>query len=532
MNSKGSIEVGMRQNVEQQIIKSLIKTKKPYLTAQELADSIHVSRRTIFNNIPKAKELCEKSGNQLISVKTKGYRIEGIGKVNLNFDLEKDYQIKPYNEEYRLYILYLLLTEEEELHISELSEILFLSRPTIYKILNDITKWLAEYDLKLNISRKGVKISDGEKRKREVIKNWLNKAEQFLDKNKNSSNLKLDKCFNDFMVVEFEFALSLVKKVCDLNKLFLSRYELDNMTYLLETMVFRIMSNKHVSVRDRTIELCLKFFTEEKFYITLHLLEEKIGINISNSEMTYLLISILNSCYIEETSIKQRMQEAKIDEELLLELLDYLKKHLNIVEEDYIELINNIEYIVKREIMFKIKVDKGESSKYYGTILKKYQSSVIMAHELFSIISSYYKLEYDEKTICNIAFSIMSITHKNKKSIKVALFHNCDVFEFNFVFLTIQNFPYISLRFSTDNRNELDKYLAKNKVDLVITTTDFESDITKVLKISKVFSEEEIIETFKIINKIYQDTNFSRIVRGINLDKLDKLDKAIGNGKV
>ena len=89
------------------------------------------------------------------------------------------------------------------------------------------------------------------------------------------------------------------------------------MTYLLETMVFRIMSNKHVSVRDRTIELCLKFFTEEKFYITLHLLEEKIGINISNSEMTYLLISILNSCYIEENSIKQRMQEAKIDEELL-----------------------------------------------------------------------------------------------------------------------------------------------------------------------------------------------------------------------
>ena len=509
----------MKQNIEKLIIKSLIKTQKPYLTAQELADIIHVSRRTIFNNLSKVKEICEKSGCFLISVKSKGYRIEGVEKIHANLNLEKVDRIKPFNKEYILYILYLLLSEEDEIHISELSEILFLSRPTVYKILDDIAKWFARYDLKLEVSRKGIKVENGEKRRRDAIKDWLNETEKFLNVNGSLNVLKLNKCFSDFMIIEDELALDLVKRVSDSNKLFLSQYELNNMAYLLEAMLYQICSHKYVTVRKRTLDLCLEFFTEEKFNYAIYLVETATNISVSENEMAFFLISLLNNSYIEDRSLKRRMQETEIDKELIAKMLDYLRIHLNIDDVDYMELINEIEYIIKREILFKIKADRGESSEHYRTILKKYQSSVIMAQELFEIISEFYSIEYDEKTICNIAFTIMSITHKNKKNVKTILFHNCDIFEFNFVFLSLNNFPYISLLFSTDNIDELESYLRMNDIDLIITTTDLENKTIPILKISKVFGGKEIIENFKYINQIYQNVNFRRIIKGIDLNR-------------
>ena len=257
-----------------------------------------------------------------------------------------------------------MLSEEDEIHISELSEILFLSRPTVYKILDDIANWFARYDLKLEVSRKGIKVENGEKRRRDAIKDWLNETEKFLNVNGSLNVLKLNKCFSDFMIIEYELALDLVKRVSDSNKLFLSQYELNNMTYLLEAMLYQINSHKYVTIRKRTLDLCLEFFTEEKFNYAIYVVETATNISVSENEMAFFLISLLNNSYIEDRSLKRRMQETEIDKELMDKMLDYLRIHLNIDDVDYIKLINEIEYIIKREILFKIKADRGESSEH------------------------------------------------------------------------------------------------------------------------------------------------------------------------
>ena len=65
------------------------------------------------------------------------------------------------------------MNEDEKIHISELEEILYLSRPTIYKLIHEVEEWFRQTDIELTMDHKGISIRYGERRYRQALKNWI-----------------------------------------------------------------------------------------------------------------------------------------------------------------------------------------------------------------------------------------------------------------------------------------------------------------------------------------------------------------------
>ncbi len=106
----------------------------------------------------------------MISQKSRGYKIQNTYDLELYIKRQNIQYNHTSNQEKKLYIIYLLLSDEEPIHISELEEIMFLSRPTIYKLIDELTVWFQEVEIKLNITRKGISIIYGERRYRQALK--------------------------------------------------------------------------------------------------------------------------------------------------------------------------------------------------------------------------------------------------------------------------------------------------------------------------------------------------------------------------
>ena len=136
-----------------------------------------------------------------------------------------------------------------------------------------------------------------------------------------------------------------------------------------------------------------------------------------------------------------------------------------------------------------------------------------MAQELYQIIAKYYSIEYYQKTICNIAFSILHVLQKNKRNLKAVLVHNCDIFEFKFVWQSLQSFPFIEMVFSADSVGKLNSYLEKNATDVIISTIGYQNETIPTIEISKVFGGNETVERMGVINQLYQRINFEELMR-------------------
>ncbi len=510
----------MYNQIQLAIIKVLIRSPLSYMTAQNIADNLHVSRRTVFNNLKGVQQICFENEANLISIKSKGYRIENPSKLIIFLKNQNHEYINANHQEYKLYILYLLISDETPLHISELESIMYLSRPTIYKLLDECSKWFEDYKIELVLSRKGIYLQTGEKRLRAAIKGWINETKHYyVSKDKDQTDyFKLKSCLKEFIICDFQTVVQAIDWICELNKIHLSRFELTNMAVLLEVIIYRIEQNHYAVISDRLFHIVSNFYTETKISCMLDYLKERICEKLTAREVVYFMASVLINADLEDRNLlSEKIQNIELNQTMINECESYLKQHLNIQDADFEALIEDIQYIVKNEVLLQIKGETGKGNKHYNSILKNYHSAVIIAKELYLIISKYYSTESYEKMICKIVFSILSATQKNKQNLKVAFYHDCDFFEFKYVLLCLQSFPFISLVYITDSQTKLEDYLQKNHSDLIISTVEYQSNDLPVLVISKVFGGVETAENIKEINKIYQAVNFKNIIKNIEI---------------
>lgn len=508
--------MGMQKEIPVEMIRILANTENEYVTAEKLAESLQVSRRTVFNNMKAAREICLLYDSEIISVKSKGYKIRKSAGIR-GFLKEKQVRYKhTENKEYKLYIIYLLLDEEEVLHISELEDILYLSRPTIYRLLEEIGDWFEENKMKLIVSRKGISVETGEKRRRAAMKNWMTEVSQMLDGKGEGwrDTLKLRQCMEEFFPVDYSCAQKVVSDICESVKLVLSGFELGSMSFMLEVILYRIQNGFHVEISENLSDLMKVFFSEKKINDIVEEIEAVLNIRLPEREVIYFMMLLLNNGDLEDRSLLANPYHTiEVDAELMEECGNYLKRHLHIAPQDFRELIKDIQFIIMREVLFQIKGEAGRNSRHYNAITRKYNATVIMAQELYQIIAKYYKIEYYEKTICNIAFSILYVLQKNKRNLKAVLIHNCDIFELKFVWQSLQSFPFIDMVFSTDSVGKLNSYLEKNTPDVIISTIGYQNETIATIEISKVFGGEETVERIGVINQLYQRINFEELMR-------------------
>lgn len=503
----------MHTDTQMAIIRILIE-EADTISAEKIAQRLNVSRRTIFNNMEAVKRICNQYHATLISERSKGYRIENFYELCL-LDY-KDYQRVGY-EESRCYIIYLLLEDDEPIHISEIQDILYCSRPTVYKHLNNIKEWFQKFDVDLIISRQGIYIETGEKRYRHALNTWMLDTEELL-RNKQKLNdttdvFKLKSSLKQFITYDLEIISRSVESICAALKIHISLQEMKSISLLLEIILFRTNTGKYVKISDRLIHLTKSFFSDEIILRVNEIIHDAINIYLDEREIVYLIVSIVQIGNFSDAGIyAESTQNFVIDKMLLNKVESYVCTHLNISEASINEFMDDIEMIIKRETLFQIKGENSANSRYYDTILKNFHATVIMAQELFDMIASTYDIYYYEKVICNIAFSLLSIIQKNKQNLRAVLIHNCDIFEFKYVLSSLQCFPFISLVYSSDNRLGLEKYVTENQVDVIFSTINYQHSEYPVIEITKVFGRIESVEIIKRINQLYQTQNYYRIL--------------------
>lgn len=284
----------MNNGIQFTILRILIASPE-YISAQKIADSLKVSRRTIFNNMSEVRQICENHGAKLISSKSKGYKIEEYNNI-FKFVEEQNYDFqKLTNYECKLYIIYLLLIEDSPIRISELEEIVYLSRPTIYKLVEEMKEWFKQFDMNLKVTRSGISINGGERRYRDCLKNWILEVKShFHEKNEQDQDyFKLKKSCDTFFVKDYPLVYTATEKICEEFKVHCSNFELSKMAVLLEIIMYRNQNNHYTTLSKRFYELITSIYTLDKIEKIQNLMNDQLAFSFNLEEVIYFIASLI-----------------------------------------------------------------------------------------------------------------------------------------------------------------------------------------------------------------------------------------------
>lgn len=158
-------------------IAKLILLQKETFTYQNLADSLHLSTKTIRNQIDEVESFLNKY--QISLHRQPGIGIELIGTQQDILTCYKQclFEIKnshEYSSTIRQHIIiFVLLTRSKKTTMSYLENLLYITRPSIYNDLKEIEPFFLNNDVKIEKSRKaGIELLCGEKRKRKCLLDW------------------------------------------------------------------------------------------------------------------------------------------------------------------------------------------------------------------------------------------------------------------------------------------------------------------------------------------------------------------------
>ena len=201
--------------------------KQQPLTAQQIADYLNVSPRTIKTYI---KRINESFNETIISSSRKGYSIkqEKAESIFNQFKLEGD------NSGHINKLSQILLAEDKTFNIYDLSEQLYYSESTIRKDLSKLKDYFKKFHLILKINGDEIEVSGSETNKKKVISDLL-----YKELGINFLNLDyLQQCFDEVDIVSLNKIISDEIKI---SHLFINNYSLIDLTFHLAITIDRLL---------------------------------------------------------------------------------------------------------------------------------------------------------------------------------------------------------------------------------------------------------------------------------------------------
>jgi transcriptional antiterminator len=151
-----------------------ILIKSDYITAQKIAKTFDISKRTAYYDLEKAQNYLNKNNIELKSERHLGYYLSPNDKENVSKLLKyssKDYILS--SKERYIKILINLLICNEKITIEKLCDMLAVSRNTVLTDIKDSRKYITRYNLKIEFQN-GYKIQGKECNKRYLFINLHN----------------------------------------------------------------------------------------------------------------------------------------------------------------------------------------------------------------------------------------------------------------------------------------------------------------------------------------------------------------------
>lgn len=325
-------------------------------TYEQLALQLNISSRTIRNQIQSVEKLLDSFDLTLVRKPGFGLKLAGD-----KADILKCYKycIKESNNSKIIpakirknIILFLLLTHTAKLTISYLEYTLFITRPSIYNDLKELSAFLEEYEITIEKTRSnGLKLIAGEKRIRKCLLHWsIELIQDDLTKYSSHPEIKnfIQSVFNESN--QRNFLVNLIQSMLDEQNLLIAHEEFERLVTLWMISLIRLRKGYGVTLNRDLIKKINHTSFISAFEKNKERIESKFLVKLSETEMIYLISLIESSLLFPyETSIHSSNLSTQV-ETIVQRFLTVLSEKIEITDEYYFtkQLFPYIEKIVKK----------------------------------------------------------------------------------------------------------------------------------------------------------------------------------------
>jgi Transcriptional antiterminator len=428
---------------------SIILEQNEWIDANNLSIYFDVSTRTIRNYINKIKD--EFPG--LIISSYKGYKID-TDKLDsscntiINSDLNSRVD----------YIIRKLISSQKDLSVYDLADQLFISDSSFNRALDVIKNKLIKYDLSLKRKRNNIKIVGSELNKRKLINNLISKEST----NGFSLSNDLGLLSSEINITECQ---SILSKIFNDFNIYVNDYGFHTILLHVIVMVDRILKGNYINQTAQHIKVDNTY----DYQIALEIkksIRDKFLIEISDAELYYLRLVILNNCnnlnysFVNKDNINVYVEDEYI--ELTNNILEKLKSNYcldNFKHNFIVNLTMHIKYLLIR-----IRNNSYTKNPFTNKFKDSYPLIYDMATFIAKEISDYAGISVVDDEIAFIAFHIASyLVNDNNVRNKVnccfiyANYHNFHVKSLERIIKDLNSELYISSTVSVKDINKIPK---------------------------------------------------------------------------
>ena len=412
--------------IEGEIIQFLFAYKNEYLSSKRIAENSGVSSKTVRKYINSLNDFLKPHEAEVEMKKGTGYQL--IIHDNDRFyplldaireqanTIEESYQIKDSSDRER-FILNLLLLENKQVTLDDLSESLYLSKSTISTVIQKIRKNLETFDLYLSYDLDGsIRINGKEFDKRRFILNYF-----FVSPS--------DKHYVDTDMMEFnrdgfsaETIFIIVLENCREYDIQLSDFVLQNLVLHIALAIKR--NEKGFTIDDMAvnteIDYSKELFVAQKI---ISKIEELMAIKFSKYEVSYVAL------HLKSKSNNTQIQDLQngIDVSLHNQIVSTLKQmqeqnELNFSMDQ--QLIKGIE-VHFEPLLTRLKLNIQLKNPLVDEIKEKYSDVFDLTKKYFTQLPLLQNYVIDDNEIAYIALHILAAVERYRQNHKVNVLVIC-----------------------------------------------------------------------------------------------------------
>ena len=414
-----------------EIVKVLLKSEES-ITIDKIAEKVNVSNKTVRNDLKKVQEIIEENGLILLKKAGVGISVNGPeeNKINLLQAIKnRNNYIEPYSSEERKFtILRKLFMSKKRVAVNEIAEELYVSNTTIHKDLEEVQRWLADFNLILIKKRnQGIEIEGEENDYRRAISELVFQINN-LEKQQQSSyvdyegrlDYKTKEQLKSIINIDYKKLEELIAKVELSMDFSFSQEAYISLLMHIAICIKRIKEGNDITLSQKVFN---NIYTTKAFECAKELskeLESHFNIKIPEPETGYITLHILGS-KMQEKDLEyfplNKVDELKLEEQIARDIIELASNSLNIdFAEDKVFLNGLILHL--RPTINRLRYGLNLKNPMLEEIKSNYPEVFGVAWMCSNIFEKYLDLKIPESEIGYIAIHIGAAAERNRKTIK------------------------------------------------------------------------------------------------------------------
>lgn len=471
----------------------LLQQQNDYKPASFYAKWLSVSTKTIYSDINAVYELLSKNNLILDSSPRNGIKI--IGDSNIIdeilkeiYDEEKEDIFLPINRRYQ--IIKLVLLENKNLTLDDLSETFLVSKTSIYQDLGNINKIFSLQNVKLKITTNGILVEGLEIDIQTSIKNYI--FENTTDGSLLDLKNKISKIF-DKSDIELIFNL-LLEDYSELTH-DVSIYYMKSIIAVLLIQISRLRYNHHVEPEETFMFNNIRFM--ETYIVAnsiVEYLQQNLNVRFNNFDVEYLCRQLF--AHRITTSLKTNNNEYSSFVKEIIDAMSKIEKiDLSHDEHLYKSLIYHVPAMILR-----LKKGIQITNPLLESIKKQYSELFSIVWYALSIIESRYNVLLNDDEVSLILIHFQLALDRISKANNILIVCPYGLSSSQLILSKIKQLLPSKDNIELSNIEKLYTTDLSN-VDFIITSVELEKIDVPFVKVNPIVTNEDYIKIMNTYSK-------------------------------